>query len=70
MEGFYAIYYTGTAGFGHAVLIFKDETITGADATGGIYDGSYSIGDGTIDFQVDLCDAVALACPGGAQTAQ
>ncbi|TDQ56571.1 hypothetical protein EV658_11737 [Phaeovulum veldkampii DSM 11550] len=24
MEGFYAVYYTGVAGFGHAVLVIKD----------------------------------------------
>ncbi len=42
MEGFYAVYYTGIGGFGHAVLVIKDGVITGADATGGVYEGSYT----------------------------
>lgn len=25
VEGFYAVYYTGVAGFGHAVLVMKDD---------------------------------------------
>lgn len=55
MEGFYAIYYTGVAGFGHAVAIFKDGSITGTDATGGVYDGKYSDGDnGTFSIEVEL----------------
>lgn len=45
MQGFYAVYYTGVAGFGHAVLVFSDSVVTGADATGGVYDGSYTVGD-------------------------
>lgn len=55
MEGFYAMYYTGISGFGHAVFILNDGIICGADATGGILDGSYSISEtGTIKFDVEL----------------
>lgn len=45
MEGFYAVYYTGVAGLGNAVLVFTDNIVSGADTTGGTYDGSYSVGD-------------------------
>ncbi len=40
MQGFYAVYYTGVAGLGHAVLAITDSVVTGADATGGVYDGT------------------------------
>lgn len=60
MEGFYAVYYTGTAGFGHAVLIINDGLVTGADVTGGIYDGIYSLEDNG-----DLKTAIALTVPAG-----
>lgn len=55
MEGFYAVYYTGAVGFGHAVLIAKDGVLTGADVTGCLYDGSYAVSDsGDIRFDVIL----------------
>jgi hypothetical protein len=55
VEGIYAVYYTGVAGFGHAILIINDEIITGADATGGVYDGSYTVGDSDeIDIKITL----------------
>lgn len=42
VNGFYAAYYTGEVGIGFAVLVLTDGTIMGADATGGMYDGSYT----------------------------
>ncbi|WP_347138846.1 hypothetical protein [Paracoccus sp. SSK6] len=54
MQGFYALYYTGVAGFGHAVIVMKDGTIVGADATGGTYDGTYEAVGDNIDIRVDL----------------
>lgn len=54
MQGFYALYYTGIAGFGHAVLVMKDGVITGADVTGGVYDGTYTVLDNGIDIKVDF----------------
>lgn len=55
MEGFYAVYYTGVAGFGHAVLVIKDGIISGADVTGGVYDGKFTVGDsGGIVIEVRL----------------
>jgi len=61
MQGFYAVYYTGVAGFGHAVLVINDGIVTGADATGGVYDGSYTIG-GKDEFEIE----VTLTVPAGA----
>ncbi|SOC27660.1 hypothetical protein [Stappia indica] len=60
MEGFYALYYTGVAGFGHAVLVMRQGIISGADATGGVYDGTYSTVDDTTEA------AVKLTVPAGA----
>lgn len=54
MEGFYALYFTGRAGFGNAVLVLKAGIVTGADATGGVYDGNYSWADNEIDIKVVL----------------
>lgn len=55
MEGFYAMYYTGGSGSGHALFIMKDGKITGADVVGGVLDGTYSLGEGdSIAFKVTL----------------
>jgi hypothetical protein len=45
MNGFYAVYYTGKAGSGFAIVVFKDGIIAGADASGGLYDGTYTISE-------------------------
>ncbi|MBQ2263182.1 MAG: hypothetical protein II336_17700 [Loktanella sp.] len=60
MQGFYAVYYTGLSGFGHAVLVINDGIVTGADATGGLYDGKYTVGDGG-EFEIE----VTLTVPAG-----
>lgn len=55
MEGFYAVYYTGAAGFGHAVLAIRDGILSGADAAGGVYDGTYKLGEaGAVSIEVTL----------------
>ncbi|GAA0288293.1 hypothetical protein [Rhodovulum strictum] len=55
VEGFYAVYYTGIAGFGHAVLVINDGIVTGADATGGVYDGTYKVSaSGSFSIEVVL----------------
>ena len=45
LNGFYSIYYTGKTGTGFGVLVLKDGIVTGADVSGGIYDGEYTIED-------------------------
>ncbi|WP_143103458.1 hypothetical protein [Albimonas pacifica] len=55
MDGFYAMYYTGAAGFGHAVFVLSDGILSGADATGGILNGTYSITtSGSVDVDAHL----------------
>jgi hypothetical protein len=43
MNGFYTVYYTGKAGSGFAIIVFKDGLIIEADASGGLYDGQDTI---------------------------
>ena len=55
MDGMYAMYYTGTASCGHAIFSMKNGLIAGADAVGGLLDGTYKeAGDGNIDISVTL----------------
>ena len=55
MDGIYAMYFTGNAGFGHAVFVLKDGVLVGADAVGGVLDGEYKITDqGEIKFSINL----------------
>lgn len=55
MDGFYAMYYTGAAGSSHAVLAMQDGVITGADAVGGLLEGTYKeVEDGNVDVSVTL----------------
>ena len=55
MNGFYAMYFTGRRGSSHAVLLMKDGVIAGADAAGGVIDGTYSDkGSGNVDISVTL----------------
>lgn len=43
MNGFYAIYFTGTSGSGFGLLALKDGSIVGVDVTGGMFDGEYKV---------------------------
>jgi hypothetical protein len=52
IDGFYAIYITGAAQQGFAMLVFKDRKIVGVDAGGVKYDGAYS--DAEKGFAVKL----------------
>jgi hypothetical protein len=62
LEGFYALYYTGRAGNGFAVIAIKDGIVTGADVTGGVYDGKYSINETKKIFE----GKIKLTLPPGA----
>ena len=55
-EGIYALYYTGQAGSGFALMVLNNGFIVGADITGGTLDGDYTISpDGkTISGTVQL----------------
>ncbi len=55
MNGIYAMYYTGLAGSGHAVIVMKNDTITGADAVGVLLDGTYgNVNDGRFKVSIKL----------------
>ena len=55
MDGIYAMFYTGTVGSGHAIVILRNGVLAGADALGGIYDGSFELlADGSLDVDVSL----------------
>jgi hypothetical protein len=55
MNGIFAMYYTGLVGSGHVVVIKEGGKIAGADATGGLLDGTYEeAGEGFIDVVVEL----------------
>ncbi|ABN78106.1 hypothetical protein [Cereibacter sphaeroides] len=54
MDGFYAAYFTGEAGFGFALLIFDRETIVGVDETGVQYDGSYKESEDRIFVRIQI----------------
>jgi hypothetical protein len=56
MDGFFRIAFTGTAGSGFGVLVLHGGSIVGADATGVIYDGSYTenLEAGEIGVQVTM----------------
>ncbi len=55
MDGIYAIYFTGATGSGHAVFVAREGVVTGADATGGTLDGTFTpSGNEMIDLDVNL----------------
>lgn len=42
VEGIYRIAFTGVAGSGFGILLFKDGMLAGADVGGATYDGAYT----------------------------
>jgi hypothetical protein len=42
INGFYAVYLTGSGGQGFTMLVIRNGTIVGADVAGGKYDGTYN----------------------------
>src|SRR5215467_10738836 len=55
MDGIYAMYFTGSVGSGFGLLILNNGIIAGADAVGGLYDGSYAPEEpGTLSVNVRL----------------
>lgn len=55
MNGIYAMYFTGVAGSGHAVFVMADGVVVGADAIGGVLDGTYkNVNPGMLNVSVTL----------------
>lgn len=67
-DGFYAIYYQGSAGPGLAQIQLTEGKIVGADITGGLWDGQFAVDlvnhDLTCDVSIRLPAGVALATTG------
>ena len=55
MDGIYVTYFTGVAGSGHALFMMKDGEIVGADAVGGVLDGTYKfLNSGRVDISATI----------------
>jgi hypothetical protein len=56
IEGFYNIAFTGEAGSGFGMIVFRSGVIAGADVSGAVYDGEYteSSTNGKIIMRVDV----------------
>lgn len=54
IDGFYAVYTTGKAGQGFAMVVFRNGAIVGTDATGVRYDGTYAVSDRGIAVKIDV----------------
>ena len=63
MDGFYAIYYTGFAGSGFGIVVIAKGTISGADASGGTFDGEYEVDNGTGELDGEVRVNVAAGMP-------
>lgn len=47
IDGFYNIAFTGSAGSGFGMVIFRDGLVAGADISGATYDGEYAANPAT-----------------------
>ena len=56
IDGFFQIAFTGSAGSGFGVLMLREGSIAGADATGTTYEGTYTENakTGEIDLHVNM----------------
>ncbi len=67
-DGFYAIYYQGAASPGLAQIQLNNGKITGADATGGLWDGEFAVdfvgGNISCEISVRLPAGARLATTG------
>jgi hypothetical protein len=62
LDGIYSIVYRGRVDWGTGMIILQNGVITGADAQGGLYDGSYvELGpDLRLDFTITVPPGVTL----------
>jgi hypothetical protein len=62
LDGIYSLMFRGHAGFGAGMIILQNGVITGADAQGALYDGSYvELGtDLRMDFTITVPPGVTL----------
>jgi len=43
LDGFYALFYTGKVSSGFAMIVLINGIVTGADVSGGLYDGKFTL---------------------------
>src|SRR5579871_5757699 len=53
-DGIYLMTYRGAAGWGQGLLVLRDGKVTGADAQGGLYDGTFAQQPEGMTFDVQL----------------
>jgi hypothetical protein len=74
LEGFYALFYTGEVSSGYAVLVLKGGIIAGADVSGGLYDGQYTVNydqknlNGTLRLTIPAGIALVTGAPASEET--
>jgi hypothetical protein len=63
IDGFFRIAFTGAAGSGFGVLVFRQGSVAGADVGGATYDGTYSENPATgeINFKVNMAAPAGIA---------
>ncbi len=54
LNGFYAIYFTGVTGSGIGIIAATNGILTGADAAGGIYEGTYKQNPATKQYDAKI----------------
>jgi hypothetical protein len=66
IDGFYSIAFTGNAGSGFGMVIFRDGLVAGADVSGATYDGEYAANPATGKISI----RVQVMLPAGATPAK
>lgn len=66
IDGFYNIAFTGNAGSGFGMVIFRDGLVAGADVSGATYDGEYAANPATGKISI----RVRATFPAGATPVQ
>jgi hypothetical protein len=54
IDGFYSAYTTGKQGQGFAMIVLMADRLIGADATGFLFDGTYSTSDKTVSVSMSI----------------
>lgn len=74
LDGFYALFYTGKISSGFAMIVLRNGIVTGADVSGGLYDGKYTINadkltvDGTMKLTMPPGIPLVTGAPASPQT--
>ena len=53
-DGIYTMTFRGAAGWGLGLLELRDGVVTGADAAGAMYDGTYSESDASVTLNLSM----------------